>query len=301
MELLVITGPTASGKSSLAVECAKLFNGEIISADSMQIYKGMDIGTAKVTTDEMQGIKHHLIDIVEPQSEFSVSDYITLAKEKIAEIKAKGKLPIIAGGTGLYIKSLLYSYNFANSPKDPILRENLEKSLIENGNLYMHEMLSELDSEYAKTVHPNASKRVIRAIEIIQTTGRKLSEIPPNETPLYDYEMIVLNYKREQLYDRINQRVDTMLKDGVLKEIQNLLKTVPLSSQSFSAIGYKEFLPYLNKTETLENVVEKLKQNTRNYAKRQITYFKSFKNAKWFEMPCPKEEIINYIKGKIHE
>ncbi len=299
MDLLIIAGPTASGKSSLAVKCAKVFNGEIISADSMQIYKQMNVGTAKVTEEEQSGVVHHLLDIVEPDQEFSVSDFVQLANSAIEDIKSRGKLPIIVGGTGLYIKALLYDYNFAQTNKDTSIRDKYQMLLQTNGAGYLHDLLESKDPIAASNIHMNATKRVIRALEIIEQTGLPLNQIQQHSQAKYDYTMIILDLPREVLYQRINDRVDKMLKDGIIEEMKHLMSVgVDDHCQSFQAIGYKEFLPYINKNQSLEECIQKLKQNTRNYAKRQITYLKSFENAMWLS-PYDESKIMEYIKGKL--
>ena len=295
MDLLVIAGPTASGKTSLAVEIAKLFNGEIISADSMQIYQRMNVGTAKVTVDEMQGIPHHLIDIIPPNQSFSVSDFVERAKQKIKEIQNRKKLPIIVGGTGLYIKALLYGYSLGQTNKDDSIRSKYENILQEKGVDYLHSLLEKKDKEAADNIHKNATKRVIRALEIIECTGKPLSQTMVKQKSQYDYKMLVLSIPREQLYERINTRVDNMVSDGIVQELNDIIKDTPRDVQSLSAIGYKEFFPYIDGIDSLENCIDKLKQYTRNYAKRQITFFKSFEDAVWLNPLTEKQKIFDFI------
>lgn len=295
MDLLVIAGPTASGKTSLAVEIAKLFNGEIISADSMQIYQRMNVGTAKVTVDEMQGIPHHLIDIIPPNQSFSVSDFVERAKQKIKEIQNRKKLPIIVGGTGLYIKALLYGYSLGQTNKDDSIRSKYENILQEKGVDYLHSLLEKKDKEAADNIHKNATKRVIRALEIIECTGKQLSQTMVKQKSQYDYKMLVLSIPREQLYERINTRVDNMVSDGIVQELNDIIKDTPRDVQSLSAIGYKEFFPYIDGIDSLGNCIDKLKQYTRNYAKRQITFFKSFEDAVWLNPLTEKQKIFDFI------
>lgn len=297
-KIFIITGATATGKTAFAIECAKLLNGEIISCDSMQIYKNLDIGTAKPTLDEQNAIPHHLIDIVDAGENFSVQQYVTLAQEKITDITSRGKLPIVVGGTGLYIKSLIYPYTFCSSQKDTKIRENLNKILAEKGKDYLYAMLKEVDCKSATKIHPNDTKKVIRALEIYQTTGTKKSEQTlEEESPRYDYTIIALTMPREKLYERINKRVDLMFDLGLENEIANLINNgqVDRNSQSMSAIGYKEFFDYFDKKVTLDEAKELIKKHSRNYAKRQETFIRGFKDAIWFE---DKNEALRYIKEK---
>ncbi len=294
-KVLVIAGPTASGKTSIGVECAKLFNGEIISADSMQIYKGMDINTAKVTEEEMQGIPHYMLDVVTPDQPYSVSEYRDAARKHIDDILSRGKLPIIVGGTGLYIRGILYDYNYSNAIKDDSIRQKYENILAEKGVEYLHDLLKQVDPESAANIHPNNTKRVIRALEIFDTTGSKKS-VQQDIKQHYDYTMVVLDIPREKLYERVNKRVDIMLEQGGLAEAEHFIKTLPKDCQSMQAIGYKEFMPYFDHTKTLEQVCDDLRQFTRNYAKRQITYFKGFENAVWLDPLTQKETIFNLVK-----
>lgn len=275
-DLIVIAGPTASGKSNLAIDIAKKLNGEIISADSMQIYKKLDIGTAKTTPEEMQGIKHYNIDVIEPTENYTVDDFVKNATNAINEIEAKGKIPIVVGGTGLYIKALLYGYSLGSANKNESIRQKYYDMLSKYGNQYVYDILNQYDKNVAKTMHPNATKRVVRALEIIETGGT----INNNQTQSkYNYLMVVINPNREELYKKINDRVDNMISNGLLKETEDILKYVSRDCQSMAAIGYKELFPYFDKEKSLNECVDKLKQLTRNYAKRQITYFKSFNDA----------------------
>ena len=276
IDLLIIAGPTASGKSSIAVECAKRYNGEIISADSMQIYRHLDIGTAKIKPEEMQGIPHHLIDIIDPDAEYSVSDYVSQVKRVIDDIHSRGKLPILCGGTGLYIKALLYGYDFGNAPKDNAIRNKYQRILDSQGKDALYSILKEKAPNIAAEIHPNATKRVIRALEMIDTNAT-----PKKLEAQYNYLMIVLDLDREVLYDRINRRVDNMIGQGLIDETKHVLSQININSQSMQAIGYKELIPYINNEITLDEAILKLKQNTRNYAKRQLTFFRSFKDAVW--------------------
>ncbi len=285
-KILAVVGATASGKTDMAISLAKEFNGEIISADSMQIYKGMDIATAKPSREEMQGIPHHLIDFLERDVSFSVADYVKLANEKISDIISRGKLPIIAGGTGLYIDSLLNNVKFSETKKDEEYCKSLEKFAEINGNDELHKILAETDPESAFSIHPNNLVRVIRALEVYHTTGRKLSELKAEsrleESP-YDSFIIGLDYsKRDILYDRINRRVDIMLERGLVDEARNLYLESGKMKTASNAIGYKELIPYFENVQSLDECVDKIKQETRHYAKRQLTWFRKNQKINWF-------------------
>lgn len=296
-KLLLIGGSTGVGKTKLAILCSKLFNGYLISCDSMQIYKDMNIGTAKLSNEEQKEYPHALIDIVEPNIEFSVSNFVNLAKKEIEKAIKLNKTPILVGGTGLYMKSLLFPYSFNNTLKDDDFRENMKNLASVKGNDYVYNLLKEKDPIRASQLHPNDIKRVIRSLEILQHNG----EIKNNENskPIYDYELIVLTTNREVLYKRINNRVDEMFSMGLVQEVENVIKKYNLTSehQSMKAIGYREFFDYFNGIKTLEEVKDKIKQDSRNYAKRQITWFKTMPNAKFFEIEN-LDNIINYLKLK---
>ncbi len=300
--IVIIAGPTASGKTAVGIEIAKLFNGEIVSADSMQIYKQLNINTAKATSSEQSEVRHHLIDVVEPDEEFSVTDFVEKATAAINDILSRKKLPIIVGGTGMYIKSLLYPQSFGNSVKNDELREKYQKIAIDQGPEALHILLKKVDPESAKEIHPNNVKRVIRALEIYDTTGVPKSQQKDslNES-VYNPIFIVLDVPREKLYERINRRVDLMIDSGGVEEARFVYEHLNLkpNAQCLQAIGYKEFLPYLQGTKLLLDAKEDLAQATRHYAKRQLTYFRSFKDAKWFNPLTQKEEIISYIKENL--
>ncbi|RDU38636.1 tRNA (adenosine(37)-N6)-dimethylallyltransferase MiaA [Neobacillus piezotolerans] len=306
-KLVVIVGPTAVGKTRLGVEMAKHFNGEVISGDSMQIYRGMDIGTAKVTEEEMEGIPHHLIDIKNPEEGFSVAEFKSLVREKIDEITSKGKLPIVVGGTGLYIQSVLYDYQFSEAPADEEFRASLEKKAEEEGNEAVHRELAELDPEAAEQLHPNNVRRVIRALEIVKSTGMPLAENQKSTNPelLYNAAIVGLTMDRELLYERINRRVDKMVKEGLLNEVKKFYDQGLRECQSIQAIGYKEFYCYFDGNTTLEESIDTLKQNTRRYAKRQLTWFRNKMDVEWYDMSdtdaFPKiiPEIFMYVEGKL--
>lgn len=283
-KILAITGATASGKSKAAVELAKKLNGEIISMDSMQIYKHMDIGTAKVTLQEMENIPHHMIDIVEPNMPFSVSDFVKLAKDKINEITARGKLPILAGGTGLYFESLIYPFNFGGAKSDEDIKNNLYKQLEQFGAEYLHKKLMEIDPIDGAKIHPNNTKRLIRALEIYEITGNTKTNNSTNKQLLYDLDMYVLDWDREILYDRIEKRVQIMFDNGLQKEIENLLEVgITFDMQSMQGIGYKEFASYFDGKCSLDDVKNAIILNSRHYAKRQITWFKRYDFAKFIK------------------
>lgn len=282
--ILAVAGPTASGKTSLGVELAKEYDGEVISADSMQIYKGMDIASAKPTEDEMQGIPHHLIDFLDRGTVFSAADYVKLANEKIREILSRGKLPIIVGGTGLYISSLLDNVKFSEGGSDEAYRAELYEFAGKNGNEALHARLAEIDSEAAESIHPNNLVRVIRALEVYHVTGRTFSKLKSEsrleESP-YDSLIIGLDYAdRQVLYNRINLRVDEMVKSGLIEEARELWLESGMRTAA-NAIGFKELIPYFENIMTLEDCIDKIKQETRRYAKRQLTWFRKNERINW--------------------
>lgn len=299
--IIVVLGPTATGKTKLAVELAKLYNGEVVSADSMQIYKGMDILTAKPNDAEMQGIKHHLIDFLEPDCDFSVADYVKLANSAIDDIAFRGKLPILAGGTGLYINSLIDNVKFDETTGDKELRERLFNLAKEKGNHYLWERLLEVDEAAALAVHENNLTRVIRALEVYEKTGQKLSEHKKSsrlEESRFIPAMIGLTFSdRKLLYDRINKRVDAMLSSGLLSEAEKIYKGKTLNT-AHQAIGYKELIPYFSKQASLDDCIEKIKMETRRYAKRQLTWFRRDDRIFWIEVDKYKniEEILEKTK-----
>lgn len=301
-QVIVIIGPTGVGKTKMGVALAKYFNGEVISGDSMQIYKTMDIGTAKVTSDEMEGIVHYLIDIKEPTESYSVKDFQDEVRQKIKEITSRGKLPIIVGGTGLYIKAALYDYEFTESQMDH--QEYVVKYQdYSNEELYNH--LVEIDELSAKELHPNNRQRVLRAIAIYESTGIKKSETlaKQNHELIYDAKFIGLTLERSTLYERINQRVDKMMEQGLLQEIDSLMKKgYAPELQSMKAIGYKEWFGYYQGYQNIQETLELIKKNSRNYAKRQYTWFNNQVPVKWFEVNLNDfnetiEAVINDLKG----
>ncbi|WP_404427791.1 tRNA (adenosine(37)-N6)-dimethylallyltransferase MiaA [Ureibacillus chungkukjangi] len=283
IEVVAIVGPTASGKTALSIKMAKAFNGEIINGDSMQIYKGLDIGTAKITEEEMEGVSHHLISFKEPTEGFSVAEYQTLVREKIADIQGRGKLPIIVGGTGLYVQSVLYDFQFTKEDVDEEARKSYYDELAKIGPDAMHAKLMELDPETAETIHPNNTRRVIRALEMVELHGvsKASEEHNRGDIPLYQHLIIGLDMDREKLYERINLRVDIMMEQGLLDEVTGLWERGIRDVQSVQAIGYKELYAYLDGRLTLNDAIEQLKQNSRRYAKRQLTYFRNKMDVEW--------------------
>lgn len=282
-KVVVILGPTATGKSHCAVELAKKLQGEIISGDSMLVYRGMDIGTAKPSAAELSEVPHHLVDILPPDAEFNVVDFKTRAEKLITEITARGKVPIIAGGTGLYIKALLEDYSFNRADKVDTLREELEAFLQENGKEALYERLLQLDSEAASNIHMNNTRRVIRAIE----SAMQGETVACTHASAARYDAIIfgLNMPREDLYNRIEKRVDIMLQQGLEEEVRSLLQQgVPASCQSMQSIGYRQMVWYLQGDMDYAAAVDKLKQATRNFAKRQLTWFRKMPYIKWLEL-----------------
>ncbi len=298
-KILVIVGPTASGKTKLAIELAKKYNGEIISADSMQIYKEMSIATAKPTKEEQEGIPHHLMDFLPLDKPFNLSDYLNLAKQKIKEISDRGKLPIIAGGTGLYINSLIDNIKLNESEQDENLRNELYRQAKQDNGESLYKLLCEIDPESAKTIHQNNTIRLVRAIEIYKLTGKTMTEHKLEsklEPSPYDVCIIGLNYEdREKLYEKINLRVDIMLKNGLEEEVRQVYNNNKNLKTAYNAIGYKELIPYIEGQDSLENCIEKIKQESRRYAKRQLTWFRRDKRINWIYVDKEKN-FKNIIK-----
>ncbi len=297
--VLVICGPTASGKTALAVRCAELLDSEVISADSMCVYRGCDIGTAKPTDDEKRGIPHHLIDVVPPSAVFSVGDYREHALPIINSIIQSGKIPVICGGTGFYINSILFDLSYGNAPAEPQIREKYEKILKEKGKEYLHSLLEVCDVSSAQTLHVNDTKRVIRALEIFESTGKRKSELDDGLVPKFDYLSFAVDYPREELYERINLRVDQMLENGLIDEVKGLLASgVTANSQCMQGIGYKEVCQGLSDGMTLPEIAELIKFNTRHYAKRQITFFKRDERLALLKKGSV-DELAEIIIGKL--
>jgi len=288
--LIILTGPTAVGKTKLSIELAKAINGEIISADSMQVYKRMTIGTAKILPEEMQGVRHHLIDVLEPSEEFNVVLFAKLAKEAMEQCWKNGKIPILVGGTGFYIQAVLYDIDFTENDDDKSYREKLERIAKEDGAEVLHKRLQEIDAKAAEEIHPNNVKRVIRALEFFEKSGgQKISEHneaqKQKESP-YNFAYFVLNDDRSLVYERIDKRVDIMLKQGLIEEVNALLaEGVSPATVSMQGLGYKEIVAYLNGECTLDDAVYILKRDTRHFAKRQITWFKREEDVIWLNRP----------------
>ncbi len=282
-KIIIICGPTASSKTALAIECAKLLDSEVVSADSMYIYKELDVGTAKPTILEMQGVKHHIIDVVSPKDNFSVSDYKALSRPIIDDLIAKGKTPVICGGTGFYIDAILYDLSYGKCEANLEIRDYYTKLALERGNEYVYNILLNLDPESARKLHYNDLKRVIRALEIAES-GVKKSSLNDKKNPVYSYDAYTINFNRDVLYDRINKRVDLMFEGGLVAEVNKLISQgIDLSNQCMQGIGYKEIFSYLKGEISLDDAKELIKLNTRRYAKRQITYFKRLENLNYLQ------------------
>ncbi len=280
--VLVVCGATASGKTALAVECAKRLNGEVISADALIVYRGLNIGTAKPTKEEMQGVKHHLIDVCSPLDSFSVGDYERLALPVLEDILSRGKTPILCGGTGFYMNALLYERSQGGAPASEEIRRKYAKIEAEKGKEYLHTLLREVDEESAHILHPNDVKRVVRALEIFELTGKKKSEQNDSPIPRYPFVSVAFDWSRETLYERINERVDDMFACGLIGEVQGLIQSgVPENAQCMQGIGYKEVVEGLKNKQEESTMRDVIKQNTRNYAKRQLTFFKRMGNLHW--------------------
>ena len=306
--LIILTGPTAVGKTKASIGLAKALNGEIISADSMQVYKHMDIGSAKIRPEEMQGIKHYLIDELEPDEEFHVVRFQEMAKKALEEIYAKNKIPIVVGGTGFYIQALLYDIDFTENEEDTEYRKELEQLAAEKGADVLHDMLREVDPESAEAIHANNVKRVIRALEFHKQTGGKISEHNEQErakSSPYDFCYFVLNDERERLYERINLRIDQMLDDGLVEEVMSLKdQGYTKEMVSMQGLGYKEVLDYLNGNCTLEEAIYILKRDTRHFAKRQLTWFRRERDVIWVsknEHNYDEDKILNVMLDHIKE
>jgi len=285
--VIVIAGPTASGKTDLAINLALETDGEVVSADSMQIYRYMDIGTAKPSKEEMKGIPHHMIDILDPDESYSVALYKRDAEKCIRDILSRGKLRIIAGGTGLYINSLIYNIKFSETVTDEEFRKKMQRIAETEGPMVLHEMLRKVDPESAEKIHYNNVKRVIRALEVYEYTKKPISQHQKEsriEPPEFRYLVFILSMDREKLYDRINRRVDKMIENGLVDEVRRLLeKGYKPGSTALQGLGYKEIIRYLNSEIPFEEAVRILKRDTRHYAKRQITWFRAIKDAIWLE------------------
>lgn len=305
--LVILTGPTAVGKTSLSINLAKAINGEIISADSMQVYKGMDIGTAKVTSDEMDGIKHYLIDVIEPTEDFHVVKFKEMVESAINEIYAKGKIPIICGGTGFYIQAILYDIDFTENEIDKDYRKSLEEYAVKYGNEALHAKLKEIDPVSAENIPAANVKRVIRAIEYYNQTGEQFSvhnATQKEKNSPYNFAYFVLNDDRNLLYNRIDARVDKMIEDGLVDEVKTLVNAgVKKGMTAMDGIGYKELLDYLEGDGTLCDAIELIKKKSRNYAKRQLTWFRREKEVIWLDKTVytSNDKLLDVILSNLRE
>lgn len=306
--LIILTGPTAVGKTKASIALAKAVNGEIISADSMQVYKYMDIGSAKIRPEEMNGVKHYLVDVLEPDEEFHVVRFQQMAKAAMDEIYAKGKIPIIVGGTGFYIQAILNDIDFTENDEDTPYRAELEQIALDKENEFLHQMLAEVDPKSAEMIHANNVKRVIRALEFYKQTGQRISE--HNETERakespYNFCYFVLNDERERLYERIELRIDQMVEEGLVEEVKALKeKGYTRDMVSMQGLGYKEILDYLNGISSLEEAIYILKRDTRHFAKRQLTWFRREREVIWInknEFHYDEEAILNQMLTYIRE
>ncbi len=304
--LVILTGPTAVGKTSLSIQLAKAVNGEIISADSMQVYKGMDIGTAKITKEEMAGVKHHLIDCLDPTEDFHVVKFKELALDAMEDIYSRGKLPIICGGTGFYIQALLYDIQFTENAVDYEYRKSLEDIANTRGVEVLHAMLNEIDPASAANIPAANVKRVIRAMEYFQQTGQQFSihnEREKNRTSPYNFSYFVLNDNRDFLYERIDKRVDKMIADGLIDEVKSLIDLgVKKGMTAFDGIGYKEILIALENNLSIEDAISDIKQNSRHYAKRQLTWFRREKEVTWLDKSTYSDaELLSLMQKELKE
>ena len=297
-KVVVICGPTASGKTALSIELAKKIGGEVVSCDSMQIYKDMDIGTAKPTIEEMQGIKHYMIDILSPDERYSVADYKVQAKKAIREIIEKGKTPIVVGGTGLYVDSLIYEIEYPNIQFDEKYRAKLEKQVEEKGLEELYKKAEEIDPEAIQKISKNDKKRILRILEIYHATGKNKTEQEKKsreKKPEFDYLVYGLNMPREKLYKKIDLRVDVMIKQGLIEEVKKVYKKYRKFPTAMQGLGYKEVVEYLNNNLTKEEMIDKIKQETRRYAKRQMTWFRKNKQTIWLDTENTIQNNIQII------
>ena len=297
-KVIVICGPTASGKTALSIELAKKINGEIVSCDSMQIYEDMNIGTAKPTLEEMQGIKHYLIGYVSPEKRYSVADYKKDAKKAIKEIIEKGKNPIVVGGTGLYIDSLIYEIEYQDIKLDEEYRKKLEEEVQEKGLETLYEKAKQIDAKAIEKISPTDKKRILRVLEIYHATGKTKTEqeIESRKKEVeYDYKVFALNWDREKLYERINKRVDIMFEQGLIQEVKKILNKYSKFPTAMQGLGYKEVVDYLNGIYTKEEMIEKIKMETRRYAKRQLTWFRKNKQTIWLNAEDDIQRNIEII------
>lgn len=300
--LVVLTGPTAVGKTKLSIELAKKINGEIISCDSMQVYKYMDVGSAKIKPEEMRGVKHHLVDVLEPTEDFHVVEFQKMAKKAIDEIYANGHVPVLVGGTGFYIQAVLYDIDFTESDEDQAYRKELQKIAEEKGQHFLHEMLKAVDEKAAEDIHENNVKRVIRALEFYKETGEKISEHNEEQrakSSPYAFKYFVLNDEREKLYKNIDKRVDIMFEEGLVDEVKKLISLgCHKGLTSMQGIGYKEVIDFLEEKASYEDTVSKIKQETRRFAKRQLTWFRREKDVIWLDkdkFAYDDQKMLEYV------
>ena len=303
LEVIAIVGPTASGKTALSIELAKLVDGEVINGDALQVYKGLDIGTAKITTLEMDGVPHHMFDLKEPAETFSVAEYQTEVRKWIKEIRDRGKMPIIVGGTGLYVQAVLYDFRFTEQASDINVRIRLEEELVEKGAGHLYEQLAAKDPIDAGKIHPNNHRRIVRALEIIEVTGKTKGdhEQDVGRDALFNHLLIGVDMDRELLYERIDRRVDIMMEQGFLEEAETLWNEGIRNMQSVQAIGYRELHQHIDGKILLDDAIELIKKNTRNYAKRQMTYFRNKLNVTWFDAGRGTEETIKLISEELKD
>ena len=306
--LIILTGPTAVGKTNLSIRLAKEINGEIISADSMQVYKYMDIGSAKIMPEEMQGVKHHLIDVLEPEEDFNVVTFQKLCKDAMSDIYSKNSLPVITGGTGFYIQSVLYDIDFTENEEDCAYRKELEELAAKQGPEVLHERLKAVDPVSAEAIHANNVKRVIRALEFYEQTGEKISEHNEKEREkqsAYNSCYFVLTDERDRLYERIDRRVDIMIEQGLVDEVKALkAKGLKCGQVSMQGLGYKEILAYLDGEISLEDAIYIIKRDTRHFAKRQLTWFRREKEVIWIdksEFDYDEDKMIEYMKAVMRQ
>jgi tRNA dimethylallyltransferase len=305
-DLFILGGPTAVGKTEISIKLAQRLNGEVISADSMQIYKSMDVGSAKISKEEMRGVPHHMVDIIEPNEEFSVAEFKERAENAIEDMNSRNKLPMLVGGTGFYINSLIYNYNFASTNKDEEYREYLTKLADDKGKEYVHGLLKDIDEESYNKLYPNDLKRVIRSLEVHKVSGKPMSEFAADQDILdipYKVYYFVLNMDRQKLYSQINTRVDIMMKNNLVGEVIKLKEMgYNADMQSMKGIGYKEILYYLNGEISLNEAVDMIKQGSRNYAKRQLTWFRKDPRVIWINKDDfgSDDEIVEHIICQFH-
>lgn len=304
--VLGLVGATASGKTAIALEVAKKLPCEIVCLDSMQIYRRMNIGTAKPTPDEMAAVPHHMVDIIHPDESFSVAEYVTKAHAVIAGIHARGNIPLLVGGTGLYLQGLSYPMDYGGLPSDPALREQLNTQLLQHGAEKMHDILKSVDPVTADRLHVNDTRRVVRAIEIYRLTGIPMSKhkTPTDADSPYDFSLYAVDWPRAELHTRINKRVDIMMQDGLLQEVENLVRLgISPASQSMQGLGYKELLPVILQGASLHQAIEQIKTGTRNYARRQLIWFRRDKRISWIpsaRLCCAADDIIHNWEENTH-